>query len=298
MLITFHGVRGSYPVPGKDTIIYGGNTTCVSFNYKVNDKKIHRLIIDSGSGIINLGREIIDNYFKGEETLRTHIFFTHLHPDHTQGFPFFGLNFFKNAEVNLYGMETLGSDIEKILTSQMAPPNFPIEYRRLKSHRILHILEDGDGVNTGLVTDEPIFNVKVMQTFSPSHPQQGAMYYKITEIRSGKSVACIWDNESKVGGDKAVINFIQGCDVVIHDTQYTTLEYENNEMVVQGFGHSSYEMAINNALQANVKTLICLHYNPIHTDKILTKIEKDLNKRFADNNLQIIFSKEGMTYSP
>jgi len=95
-----------------------------------------------------------------------------------------------------------------------------------------------------------------------------------------------------------VINFIQGCDVVIHDTQYTTLEYENNEMVVQGFGHSSYEMAINNALQANVKTLICLHYNPIHTDKILTKIEKDLNKRFADNNLQIIFSKEGMTYSP
>ncbi len=28
--ITFWGVRGSRPVPGKETMVYGGNTPCVT----------------------------------------------------------------------------------------------------------------------------------------------------------------------------------------------------------------------------------------------------------------------------
>jgi len=82
-----------------------------------------------------------------------------------------------------------------------------------------------------------------MQAFAPSHPQQGALYYRVRDIETGKSVACIWDNESKIGGDKAVINFSKGADVMIHDTQYTREEYESDKMIVQGFGHSTYEMA-------------------------------------------------------
>lgn len=93
MKIKFFGVRGSYPVPGKDTIKYGGNTTCVSISEEVNGQ-IVRIIIDAGTGIINLGNEIITNYFKQKEKLNISIFFTHLHPDHTQGFVFFAPNFF------------------------------------------------------------------------------------------------------------------------------------------------------------------------------------------------------------
>lgn len=57
MKIKFNGVRGSYPVPGKDTIKYGGNTTCVTFTNVVDDK-IDRIIIDCGTGAVNLGKEI------------------------------------------------------------------------------------------------------------------------------------------------------------------------------------------------------------------------------------------------
>ena len=134
MLVKFWGVRGSYPVPGEDTKLFGGNTTCVTFEKEYNGKT-HRIIIDSGTGIIPLGKSIIRNFFAKKEELDLHIFFTHLHPDHTQGFPFFAPNFFKNCNITLYGMQTLEQNIGDVLSAQMYPPVFPIEYRDLKSRR-------------------------------------------------------------------------------------------------------------------------------------------------------------------
>lgn len=120
------------------------------------------------------------------------------------------------------------------------------------------------------------FAVLAMQAFAPSHPQQGAIYYKIKDLETDKTVVCVWDNESKIGGDQAVINFAKDCDLLIHDTQYTTEEYTDSRMIVQGFGHSTYEMAIDNAKQANSKKLICIHFNPSHTDRVLDEIQKSL----------------------
>ena len=294
MTVKFYGVRGSYPVSGKDTAFYGGNTTCVSFTKEV-DGKIYRLIIDSGTGIIQLGKEIIQNFFAKKEDLNINLFFTHLHPDHSQGFPFFGPNYFKNCLINLYGMSALGSDIEQVLAAQMTPPNFPIEYRSMKSNRNHTCLTDGDVVNIDAnyqALSPVIFKVKVMQAYAPSHPQQGALYYRVYDNETGKSVACIWDNESKVGGDKAVIKFSEGADVMIHDTQYTTEEYTNSNMIVQGFGHSTYEMAIDNANQAGVKRLYAIHYNPAHTDDKLRQIQD----QFLRNSSlpQILLAQERM----
>jgi phosphoribosyl 1,2-cyclic phosphodiesterase len=254
------------------------------------DGKIHRLIIDSGTGIIKLGKEIISNFFAKKEDLNINLLFTHLHPDHTQGFPFFGPNYFKGCEIDLYGMSALGSDIEQILSSQMTPPNFPIEYRSLKSNRKHITVNDGDEYVF------PAFSVQIMQAYAPSHPQQGALYYRIYD-KNGKSVACIWDNESKVGGDKAVIKFIAGADVVIHDTQFTTEEYESSSMIVQGFGHSTYAMALDNVTQAKAKKLVCIHYNPAHTDDKLTELQAHylpygMSKEFGD--IPVLLSKEGM----
>jgi phosphoribosyl 1,2-cyclic phosphodiesterase len=295
MNIKFYGVRGSYSVPGKDTVKYGGNTTCVSFSTINSRGLISRIIIDSGTGIVPLGRDIISNFFAKKESLNINLFFTHLHPDHTQGFPFFGPNYFKDSQINLYGMVTLGNDIEQVLSAQMTPPTFPIEYRNMKSNRKHITIEDGS-ILTIPEIGAPDFVVSVMQAYAPSHPQQGALYFKIKEnTPTGKSVACIWDNESKIGGDQAVINFIKSCDVVIHDTQYTQEEYKSNKMIVQGFGHSTYEMAIDTATQAGVSKLICIHYNPTHTDDKLDQIQA-MYKNFDVHGLEdnFILAKEGM----
>lgn len=286
MKIEFYGVRGSYPVPGNDTIKYGGNTTCVSISKVVNNK-IVRLIFDSGTGIIRLGKDIIRNYFDDREELHQHIFFTHLHPDHCQGFPFFAVNFFKGSFLRLYGMQTLHKHIGDILSEQMYPPNFPIEYRDLKSDRESVILVDGQTI---MISD---FAVTCMQAFAPSHPQQGAMYYKVRDIYTNKEVVCIWDNESKVGGDQAVIRFAKDCNIMIHDTQYTSQEYSSNKIIVQGFGHSTYDMAINNAIQANIKNkLVCMHFSPLHNDEQLDQIQKSVTG--IDPQIDVILAKEGL----
>ncbi len=84
-----------------------------------------------------------------------------------------------------------------------------------------------------------------------------------------KIIVCAWDLESKIGGDKALIKFSKDADILIHDTQYTSKEYNSEQMIVQGFGHSTYEMAIENAKKSSVKNLICTHFNPIHNDNKL-----------------------------
>lgn len=287
MKLKFYGTRGSYPVPGKNTIIYGGNTTCVSFTSEINGKT-HRLIIDCGTGAVNLGKEIITNYFAGKENLDITILFTHLHPDHIQAFPFFAPNYFKECSIKLMGMKTLKKHVGIVLEQSMVPPTFPIEYKDLKSNRKHYELKDGQHFKI-----DNIFGVNVMQAYAPSHPQQGCLYYIITDLTSNKKVACIWDLESKLGGDKAVIKFAKGCDIMIHDTQYTAEEYGNDKVIVQGFGHSTYEMAIDNALQSCIKDkLICTHFNPAHSDN---KLEAIQNKYLHnENTFKLILAKEGM----
>jgi len=275
MLLKFYGVRGSYPVPGNETVKYGGNTTCVTITKEINEKTI-RIIIDSGSGIVKLGKDIMKNW-KNEVQPIT-MLFTHLHPDHTTEFPFFAPNYLPSTVLNLYGMQALKMHVGKILERNMLPPNFPIEYKDLKSQRNHFIIKDNSNF-TIKYEKKDVFSIIAMQSFAPSHPQQGAIYYKITDCEKGSSVACIWDIESKIGGDKAVINFSKDCDVMIHDTQYTKDEYESGTMIVQGFGHSTYDMAIENAKQANIKKmLICTHFNPNHTDKILDQIQEKMDK--------------------
>lgn len=303
MEVLFMGVRGSYPVPGQSTVRYGGNTTCVAISKQVQGKTI-RLIVDSGTGIVKLGNIIIKNFFAGTEDLTKAIFFTHLHPDHTQGFPFFAPNFFPQAAFHLFGMETLKKHIGGVLEGTMVPPTFPIEYKDLKSKRTHYKVRDGqvffvDGFGAPREKDDfsgekrgiadAQFKVQVMQSYAPSHPQQGCVYYRFTDLEDGKSVTCCWDLESHSGGDKRVIAFAKDTDLLIHDTQYTEEEYTDSRVVVQGFGHSTYGMAIENAVQANAKQLVCMHFNPSHTDEKLDAIQAGL----LGSAVKVTLAKEG-----
>ena len=77
--VRFWGVRGTVPCPGPETLRYGGNTACV----EVMCGK-QRLIFDAGTGLRVLGAHL-----NGQKELQAHLFLTHTHIDHINGFPFF-----------------------------------------------------------------------------------------------------------------------------------------------------------------------------------------------------------------
>src|SRR5206468_12501879 len=114
--ITFWGVRGSIPTPGPDTVEIGGNTSCV----EVRAGRL-LLVFDGGTGLRLLGKKLVK-----EMPITAHIFFSHVHWDHIQGFPFFDPAFVKGNVIHLYGGNNVSRTIDETLAGQMDHPSFPV----------------------------------------------------------------------------------------------------------------------------------------------------------------------------
>ena len=59
---------------------------------------------------------------------------------------------------------------------------------------------------------------------------------------------------------------------LIHESQYTSEELKS----YKGWGHSSYEQAIEVAERAGAKQLVMRHHDPDHDDEFLRRIEKKM----------------------
>jgi phosphoribosyl 1,2-cyclic phosphodiesterase len=292
-LVRFWGVRGSYPTPGPQTLRYGGNTSCVEVL-----AGSHILVFDAGSGIIRLGQDLLQRA-DGKDLAMT-LFLTHAHGDHLIGFPFFAPLFSPLTHLHLIGPQLAGLDIEQILTSVMSPPYFPVDIRQLPSQRTYHTITDEQRVSWRSDSSEPIIDQPIKgrsQTqeepaelcveakFTQSHPLNGAICYRVEY--AGRRVVYATDVEWRNGCDPAFLAFVEGADLLIHDAQYTTPDYQQQK---QGFGHSTVEMAIETAQIAHVRKLILFHHEPTYDDAQLGRMEADAQARFPHT----ISAREGM----
>jgi len=246
MIIRCWGARGSIPVSGKQYLKYGGDTTCLEIRTKGNDI----LIIDSGTGIRRLGNRLMQ-----ENHLSLHILFTHSHWDHLIGFPFFKPIYAEDASIVLYGCPFHHSSIKEFVSAVMTSPYFPTEYSSLRSSISYQELCRGD-FSIGTVTVLPIML---------SHPNNGVGYKFIEE---DKSFVFLTDNELGYihpGGMayKDYCNFSSGADLLIHDAEFTSEEYEKTKT----WGHSVYTEALNLALDSGVKQFGLFHHNQNRTDE-------------------------------
>jgi phosphoribosyl 1,2-cyclic phosphodiesterase len=78
--VKFWGTRGSIPTPGFRTRKYGGNTSCIEIRI---DGTL--FICDGGTGLRDLGVALGRRH---HGPIVAHMFFSHPHWDHIQGFPF------------------------------------------------------------------------------------------------------------------------------------------------------------------------------------------------------------------
>jgi phosphoribosyl 1,2-cyclic phosphodiesterase len=288
-LAKIYGVRGSYPIAPADGTKYGGNTTCLLC--RTAD---HIVIFDAGSGIIQLGRdlmpEIMEHNKKSKEPFHITMIFTHTHIDHLIGFPYFIPLFLPNVNLHLFGPATMGVDFEDIMRTLVEPQYFPVsmdEFRSTKffeniDENMIIYFEEGNpvpqiGISEVTSTDLAELVVKNRKHFF--HPKDGSFNYRIEN--SGHSLVFATDVEQYVGTDQLLIKFAEGCDVLIHDSQYTLEQYLNS----QGYGHSNYEMACEAALKAKVKKLLLFHHDPTNNDEALEQIEKSAKEIFAGAEL-------------
>jgi phosphoribosyl 1,2-cyclic phosphodiesterase len=298
--VKFWGVRGSHPVPGKDTLKFGGNTTCLEVS--VGDVMI---IIDAGTGIINLGNKIAADFFSkgGKSSLELTLLFTHLHHDHTQGLPFFIPLYLGQTVLHFFGPLNFNDELDMVLQRVMTPPSFPIDFETSSSVKNISTIQENSVLMLDAGNKKPkVINpfhkkpeikdttilIKIMNGYS--HPANGIYVYRIEY--GGKSVVFCTDVEGYLYGDSKLINFAKGAELLIHDAQYSKEQYTSMPVPRQGFGHSTPEMAIEVAKAAEVKNLAITHHDPTSLDKQLVENELKYKKSFK----KLFYAREGDSF--
>lgn len=299
--VKFRGVRGSYPVAEKDFLRYGGNTSCVEVN--VNG---HLIILDAGTGLINIGNELMRNYITSnlnpaERTpIKATVLISHIHQDHLQGFTFFRPLHIPSSVVNVYGNVNYNESLSDELAELLFGKSFPLDLGDVAGNLNIKDINETEGIilrhgeapiikRIETKNDTKIEDDDVLITCyrSYAHPQEGVLIYKITY--KDKVLVYATDKESYEGGDKKLVNFAHDCDLLIHDAQYTTEDYQDSFAPKQGYGHSTFEMAIECKNQANAKKLVFFHFDPGYDDAKLDGIKE--HYRTDDS---IILAQEGL----
>ena len=294
--VKFWGVRGSIPCPGPDTVIYGGNTSCLEIRA---DERL--IIIDLGTGIRALGEWLAANDLKKYGKISADIFVTHTHWDHILGFPMFSPVYIPGTELRITGPVTFENDsLKTIIETQLSYRYWPVRAGELAAHiEYNQIKETTLDLGGGLVVKTKYLNHPVL-----------CLGYRFEY--QGKSIAVVidhepfynlfttneddddYDEETAKEGEIAaaeenekVRQFLKGADIVIHDAQYMEDEYSTHI----GWGHASYEHALNSIAGSDVKRLVFFHHDPVRTDSQLDQIEK----KYADNpETEFIIAKEGL----
>jgi phosphoribosyl 1,2-cyclic phosphodiesterase len=268
MRITFWGVRGSIPTPGPDTVQIGGNTSCIEVRA---GKAI--VIFDGGTGLRLLGQKLLK-----EMPLTAHIFFSHVHWDHIQGFPFFGPAFAPGNQIHLYGGNNVSRTLEETLAGQMDYPSFPVHLTEMGSKMTFADLYEGQSleIDSG---DGDCFRVS---TVRGNHPN-GVWAYRFEH--KGRSAVYATDTEHYSVVDPKLCRLAKGVDALIYDAMYTPEEYAGTAGTggpKVGWGHSTIDEAAKLATAAGVKKLVLFHHDPGQSDAAVREKERRCREWFAN----------------
>ncbi len=255
--LTFWGVRGSNPTPDRDKMEYGGHTSCVSCHTDDNEL----LVFDMGSGLKNLGENLVKD---SNSPKNIHIILSHYHWDHMIGLLSFAPLFIDNFNINFYGKKEV-MNVKEIISYMMNPIFWPVNFDDFKANLNFNTIEK----ETIKISDS--VNIK---TKPHGHPN-GALSFR-TEINN-KVFTYITDCEHPESHlNQQLINLAQNSDILIHDAHFT----DNDLLSHKGWGHSSWQQAVDMAKKTNSKELVLFHHNPLYNDKKLNEIEFEAQQAF------------------
>lgn len=297
MMVRFWGTRGSIPTPGRATVRYGGNTSCV----ELRSSRDTLIVFDCGTGLRELGNHLLSQ----TREIHGHVMLSHTHWDHIQGFPFFMPAFLPGHRFDIYAAKEIDKKLADVLSGQMEYQYFPVTLDRMQSTIRFHEVREG-----GFEIDDVRIRVQYLNHTSLCLGYRmevdGKVICYCTDVepnahpflRSGNQENAFEGNDVERAlaafandEDRRYARFIEGADLVIHDAMYTKEEY----LKKVGWGHSSAEFATDLAMLCNVRRLALFHHEPVHDDKTIDEMLQSCQRQVKarGRDLRVYAAAEG-----
>lgn len=257
MRVSFWGVRGSIPVPGTSTQKWGGNSSCLC----VQHGELPPLVLDCGTGARGLGASLVRQPGRA-----LGILFTHFHVDHVFGFPFFAPLYTPGFQVDVVVPASSDGRARELVDRFLDGRNHPIRLRDMPCALTFRGIRPQSSFE--------LLGYQV-QTVLLNHPG-GACGYRIQV--GGRSFCYVTDtapfappgdgvlyDRPPTPGERRLLRFLEGADVVVYDTMYELPEY----LEKMDWGHSYPEYARGLCKAAGVDHLILFHHAPDANDAVL-----------------------------
>ena len=277
MRVTIWGCRGSLATPGRATLKFGGNTSCVAA--ELDDGTL--IVFDAGTGIRNLGLEMAAG---GPREI--HLCLTHFHLDHVEGIGFFAPLFDPRTELHIWGPPSTERSLEERIGLYLSPPVFPLSLADIPAQLRFHDVPE----EPWRIGDADLFATEV------SHPGT-TVGYRLSE--NGSVFAYLPDHEPAIGVPLETLSpdwmsgfaIAAGATALVHDAQYSEEEYPSKV----GWGHSSVADAVVYASRATVGQLLLFHHDPLHDDEKLDALQERARELWTKGDLPPSLAREGMT---
>ncbi len=272
--VRFWGVRGSIPCPGPAISGYGGNTACLEMGCAGR-----RLLFDAGTGLVAFANAQAN---QGCASLDADLFFSHTHHDHVWGWNHFLPLLDPACRLHLWAGHLAPEDgpLEKVLDRVLTEPGLPVSRERVAAQLTWHDFHAGE-------TLEPHPGI-TLRTAGLNHPN-GATGYRVEH--AGRSICYLTDTEHVPGTpDRAILDLIEGADIVIYDSTYTDEEFPDRV----NWGHSTWQEGMRLCDAAGVRTFVVFHHDPGHGDGFMDDVARALEAARPGSRI----AREGMVLRP
>jgi phosphoribosyl 1,2-cyclic phosphodiesterase len=237
---------------------FGGNTACV----EIDAGGPEYVLCDLGSGAREFGNAAMARHRPGAPQV-FHVFLSHFHWDHIQGFPFFVPAYVPGNVIRLYACHP---DIESAFRRQHGAPSFPVDWAQIPATIEFVRLEPGKPAD-----------VAGLRVSAKLQAHTGDSYAYRFE-RGGKAVVYSTDSEHKLDhpeAARAFADFFRDADLVIFDAMYSLADAFS---IKEDWGHSSNVVGVELCQMAGVKHLCLFHHEPAYDDDKLAAIWRETQR--------------------